>query len=150
MNHFHHLHRKVEIHFYDPEQSHGTAGAKGGGESFSKRPHAQNRSAIPPSPPAIHETNHTHDQQTRSHAQSPPLSRHDRERRRARRAIRRTAQRLGRKRLCERRPGVGGFLWQEYNANHYAQIILCILTIGVVGLVLDRLMSLIEARFKSV
>jgi nitrate/nitrite transport system permease protein len=48
------------------------------------------------------------------------------------------------------RPGVGGFLWQEYNANHYAQIILCILTIGVVGLVLDRVMSLVEARFKSV
>ncbi len=48
------------------------------------------------------------------------------------------------------RPGVGGFLWQEYNANHYAQIILCILTIGVVGLVLDRAMSLVEARFKSV
>src|SRR5882762_4232019 len=48
------------------------------------------------------------------------------------------------------RPGVGGFLWQEYNANHYAQIILCILTIGVVGLLLDRVMSLVEARFKSV
>ena len=48
------------------------------------------------------------------------------------------------------RPGVGGFLWQEYNANHYAQIILCILTIGVIGLLLDRVMSLVEARFKSV
>ncbi len=48
------------------------------------------------------------------------------------------------------RPGVGGFLWQEYNANHYAQIILCILTIGIIGLVLDRVMSLIEARFRSV
>ncbi len=30
-------------------------------------------------------------------------------------------------------PGVGGFLWQEYNACIYAHIILCILTIGVVG-----------------
>ena len=48
------------------------------------------------------------------------------------------------------RPGVGGFLWQEYNANHYAQIILCILTIGVVGLVLDRAISLVETRLKSV
>lgn len=48
------------------------------------------------------------------------------------------------------RPGVGGFLWQEYNAGSYSRIILCILTIGVVGLVLDRLMSLAESRFKSV
>ena len=36
-------------------------------------------------------------------------------------------------------PGVGGFLWQEYNALIYAHIILCILTIGLVGFVLDRL-----------
>jgi nitrate/nitrite transport system permease protein len=48
------------------------------------------------------------------------------------------------------RPGVGGFLWQEYNAGSYSRIILCILTIGVIGLVLDRLMSLLESRFKSV
>ena len=47
------------------------------------------------------------------------------------------------------RPGVGGFLWQEYNALNYAHIILCIVTIGVVGFVLDRLMSLLESRFKS-
>ncbi len=47
------------------------------------------------------------------------------------------------------RPGVGGFLWQQYNANSYAHIILCILTIGVVGYVLDRLMSLVEGRFKT-
>ena len=31
-------------------------------------------------------------------------------------------------------PGVGGFLWQEYNSLIYEHIILCILTIGVVGL----------------
>ena len=42
-------------------------------------------------------------------------------------------------------PGVGGFLWQEYNSLIYAHIILCILTIGLVGFVLDRLMSLVEA-----
>ncbi|HEX8371516.1 MAG TPA: nitrate ABC transporter permease [Chthoniobacterales bacterium] len=48
------------------------------------------------------------------------------------------------------RAGIGGFLWQEYNAGSYSRIILCILTIGIVGLVLDRVMSLIEARFKSV
>ena len=47
------------------------------------------------------------------------------------------------------RPGVGGFLWQEYNALIYEHIILCILTIGVVGFVLDRLMSLVEKRFKT-
>jgi nitrate/nitrite transport system permease protein len=45
-------------------------------------------------------------------------------------------------------PGVGGFLWQEYNSLIYEHIILCILTIGVVGFVLDRLMSLVEVRFK--
>ncbi len=48
------------------------------------------------------------------------------------------------------RPGVGGFLWQQYNALSYAHIILCILTIGVIGYILDRLMNLIEMRFKSV
>ena len=47
------------------------------------------------------------------------------------------------------RPGVGGFLWQEYNALVYEHIILCILTIGFVGFALDRLMSLVEARFKT-
>ena len=47
------------------------------------------------------------------------------------------------------RPGVGGFLWQQYNANSYAHIILCILTIGVIGYVLDRLMSVVESRFKT-
>lgn len=47
------------------------------------------------------------------------------------------------------RPGIGGFLWQQYNANSFAHIILCILAIGVVGYVLDRLMSLVESRFKS-
>ena len=47
------------------------------------------------------------------------------------------------------KPGVGGFLWQQYNALSYAHIILCILTIGIVGFVLDRLMSVIEQRFKT-
>ena len=48
------------------------------------------------------------------------------------------------------RPGVGGFLWQEYNALIYEHIILCIVTIGVVGFILDRLMSLVERQFKTV
>lgn len=47
------------------------------------------------------------------------------------------------------RPGVGGFLWQQYNANSYAHIILCILTIGLIGYLLDRLMSVVEGRFKT-
>ena len=47
------------------------------------------------------------------------------------------------------RPGVGGFLWQEYNALVYEHIILCIVTIGLVGFALDRLMSLVEQRFKT-
>ena len=38
-------------------------------------------------------------------------------------------------------PGVGGFLWQEYNSLIYAHILLCILTIGIVGFMLDRLMG---------
>jgi nitrate/nitrite transport system permease protein len=45
-------------------------------------------------------------------------------------------------------PGVGGFLWQEYNSLIYEHIILCILTIGFVGFGLDRLMSLLERRFR--
>ena len=46
-------------------------------------------------------------------------------------------------------PGVGGFLWQEYNSLIYAHILLAILTIGVVGFVLDRLMGLAEARLRA-
>jgi nitrate/nitrite transport system permease protein len=46
-------------------------------------------------------------------------------------------------------PGIGGFLWQEYNSLIYEHIILCILAIGVVGFILDRLMSLVEQRFKT-
>ena len=48
------------------------------------------------------------------------------------------------------RPGAGGFLWQEYNALIYEHIIFSIITIGLVGLILDRLMSLVEARFKAI
>lgn len=46
-------------------------------------------------------------------------------------------------------PGVGGFLWQEYNSLIYEHILLCIVTIGLVGFVLDRIMSLIESRFRT-
>jgi len=46
-------------------------------------------------------------------------------------------------------PGVGGFLWQEYNSLIYEHLILCIVTIGVVGYMLDRLMSMVETRLRA-
>ena len=46
-------------------------------------------------------------------------------------------------------PGVGGFLWQEYNSLIYEHIILCIITIGLVGFALDRLMNAVEVRLKA-
>jgi nitrate/nitrite transport system permease protein len=46
-------------------------------------------------------------------------------------------------------PGVGGFLWQEYNSLIYEHLILCIATIGIVGFLLDRLMSLLESRLRT-
>jgi nitrate/nitrite transport system permease protein len=45
-------------------------------------------------------------------------------------------------------PGIGGFLWQEYNSLIYEHIILCILTIGVIGFALDQAMSAVERRFR--
>jgi len=45
-------------------------------------------------------------------------------------------------------PGVGGFLWQEYNSLVYSHIILSVLTIGAIGFLLDRLMGLLEARVR--
>jgi nitrate/nitrite transport system permease protein len=46
-------------------------------------------------------------------------------------------------------PGVGGFLWQEYNSLIYSHIILSVITIGAIGFLLDRLMGLVEARVKA-
>lgn len=46
-------------------------------------------------------------------------------------------------------PGVGGFLWQEYNSLIYEHIILCIVTIGLVGYALDRLMGMVEKRLRT-
>ena len=45
-------------------------------------------------------------------------------------------------------PGIGGFLWQEYNGLIYAHILLCILTIGIIGFLLDRMMGFIEMRLQ--
>jgi nitrate/nitrite transport system permease protein len=46
-------------------------------------------------------------------------------------------------------PGVGGFLWQEYNSLIYSHILLCIIVIGIVGFVLDRMMGYVEFRLRS-
>lgn len=46
-------------------------------------------------------------------------------------------------------PGVGGFLWQEYNSLIYSHILLAILTIGVVGFLLDRMMAMAEAKLRA-
>lgn len=46
-------------------------------------------------------------------------------------------------------PGVGGFLWQEYNSLIYEHIILCIVTIGLIGFALDAAMSAVERRFRT-
>lgn len=46
-------------------------------------------------------------------------------------------------------PGVGGFLWQEYNSLIYSHILLCILTIGVVGFTLDRMMAFVENKLRT-
>jgi nitrate/nitrite transport system permease protein len=45
--------------------------------------------------------------------------------------------------------GVGGFLWQEYNSLVYSHIILAIVTIGVIGYLLDCLMALAQVRFQK-
>jgi nitrate/nitrite transport system permease protein len=46
-------------------------------------------------------------------------------------------------------PGVGGFLYQEYNSLIYEHMLLCIATIGLVGFALDRLMNLAETRLRT-
>ena len=46
-------------------------------------------------------------------------------------------------------PGVGGFLWQEYNSLIYAHILLAIVTIGLIGFVLDRLMGMVETKLRT-
>jgi len=47
-------------------------------------------------------------------------------------------------------PGVGGFLWQEYNSLIYEHIILSIATIGLIGFLLDRVMLLAEKRMGAI
>ena len=47
-------------------------------------------------------------------------------------------------------PGVGGFLWQEYNSLVYSHILLSVITIGAIGFTLDRVMGFVEARVRAV
>src|SRR6266480_1804935 len=47
-------------------------------------------------------------------------------------------------------PGVGGFLWQEYNSLVYSHILLFVITIGTIGFTLDRVMGFVEARVRTV
>ena len=47
------------------------------------------------------------------------------------------------------RPGLGGFLYQEYNSGISSHIILCIIPIGVVGFILDRMMNLVEKHIHT-
>jgi nitrate/nitrite transport system permease protein len=47
------------------------------------------------------------------------------------------------------RTGIGSFLWNEYNNANYGNIIFSIITIGVIGLLLDRMMGFAESRFKT-
>lgn len=46
-------------------------------------------------------------------------------------------------------PGLGGFLWQEYNALNYRHIVMCVLAIGLIGFVLNRLMGMAEAKLRA-
>src|SRR3989304_473573 len=46
-------------------------------------------------------------------------------------------------------PRVGGFLWQGDKTPRSSPIILSVITIGAVGLALDRLMGLVEARIRA-
>ncbi len=46
-------------------------------------------------------------------------------------------------------PGIGGFLWQEYNSLIYSHILLSIVMIGLVGFILDRLMGMAETKLRA-
>jgi nitrate/nitrite transport system permease protein len=46
-------------------------------------------------------------------------------------------------------PGLGGFLWQEYNSLVYSHILLSVLAIGLIGYGLDRLMQIVERKFRT-
>jgi nitrate/nitrite transport system permease protein len=47
-------------------------------------------------------------------------------------------------------PGLGFFLYDGYNSQIYERIIFCIIVIGLIGFVLDRLMSVVEHNIHRV
>src|SRR5439155_13368004 len=47
-------------------------------------------------------------------------------------------------------PGVGFFLYDGYNSLIYERIIFCIIVIGLIGFVLDRLMSVLERNIHRI
>ncbi len=46
--------------------------------------------------------------------------------------------------------GLGGFLWQEYNALVYSHIVISILAIGLIGYALDKAMVPIENKLRGI
>src|SRR3989454_8973779 len=46
-------------------------------------------------------------------------------------------------------PGIGGFLWQEYNSLVYSHILLSLLTISIIGFFLARLMGIVERQLRT-
>ncbi len=46
--------------------------------------------------------------------------------------------------------GLGGFLWQEYNALIYSHIVISILAIGLIGYALDKAMIPLEKKLKAI
>jgi nitrate/nitrite transport system permease protein len=45
--------------------------------------------------------------------------------------------------------GIGFFIWDAWNSSRLSDIVVALAYIGAIGFVLDRLMGLVEARFKS-
>lgn len=48
------------------------------------------------------------------------------------------------------RPGLGGFLYQEYISGVPEHMIFCIIAIGIVGFILDRIMNLVEKHIHAI
>ena len=45
--------------------------------------------------------------------------------------------------------GIGFFIWDAYQQNYVGEIVLGVIWIGAIGLVLDRVMTWIQARIAS-
>ena len=52
--------------------------------------------------------------------------------------------------LCSQNPGLGKFVWDEFqngSSQSLAKIMVAVLTIGIIGFLLDRLMYAIQSLF---